>query len=160
MTINIASFVGTPWSYGTADCFALCRRFYSENWGIEVPNIAHPLLWEVTNPELDLVRSNLVACGFEVTDITPRTARYGDALLMQIGAGVRVLNHCAVFIGAGQFLHQPFREDSRIDLWSGQWRDATLITARHPGVPRVDVRPVLDVISLLPEVVRKRFDGS
>lgn len=150
MSIEYESLLGKPWAYDTADCFAMFRAFYKLNWNLDIPAIVHPLLWEATHPELDLIRSNIGNCGFSVVDVTPRTARAGDALLMQVGVGVRVLNHCGVYIGGGWFIHQPFRQTGQKALWAGEWRNATLVVARHPAIPLTDLRPRMELSSLLP----------
>ena len=160
MTIEYENLLGIPWAYNTADCFSLCRAFYANNWGMDIPAIAHPLLWEATHPELDLIRTNIANCGFASVDVDPRTICVGDALLMQIGSGVRVINHCGVYVGGGCFIHQPFRAPSRKDLWAGEWRNATLIVVRHPQVPQEDSRPTLNVLDIIAPTKRQSYNGS
>ena len=157
MSVQYEHLLDIPWAHETADCLALFRRFYADNWNIQIPDFAYPLAWAVRNPELDLVRTNFQACGFAPVDVTPQTIRTGDALFMQTGPGVRVVNHCAVYLGAGWFLHQPFREKSRKDLWAGGWLNATMITARHPDVQVYDTRPRVDLRSLLPSAKREKY---
>ena len=153
--IKFEHLLEIPFVHGTSDCFQLARAFYNDNFEIETPDFAYPQFWAETHPELDLMRTNFRKLGFEPVDVNRRSIRPADLLLMNIGG--QVVNHCAVYLTGGWFLHHPFREKSRKDLWAGSWFDQTMIVARHPEVRVLDERPTVDLLDLLPPAKRKMY---
>ena len=99
------SITGRPFAWGVQDCYTLARDAFGG-----VPDFVRaPGFW---NRE-DLFGENLAAAGFERVEDGPCP---GDGLLLSIRGG-RVINHCAVYLGAGRIAHHlPGRLSREEDL--------------------------------------------
>ena len=149
--------LGREWRHHEADCYALMREFYRDNWGLEMRDYARSLLWWQDAPELDLIRKNFHSEGFNTIHVDNHMHLLpGDGLL--IARGTRIVSHCGAWIGGNQFLHHPYMGLSKIERWAGKWASATLVIARHPAVKQPEVQTVPFTELLSPDL-RRRFDG-
>lgn len=145
MKFEIEPYLGKLWTE-TEDCYSLLREFYLGVFDIELPDYARPPLWWEHSPQLDLFQTNFRDAGFLPTHATRLTLCFGDVLLMSIGN--RVTNHCAVMVGNNYFLHKPFKERSRKDIFAGYWADRTMAIVRHPRVKPPFVERTLDLLAI------------
>lgn len=111
------------------DCYALVRDWYLTEKEIELPDFQRVnRFWE---HGVDLIQGNLKASGFVVTDDTPQI---GDVFVFRIN-DYPVDNHLGVYIGGSEFLHHPYRRNSRREIYSDYWRDRTTMRVRLENNP-------------------------
>lgn len=148
--------LGMEWEHIAADCYALVRGFYFDNWALSLPDYPRAERWWERSPEDDLLMRNFRHAGFfpvtteDQFQITP-----GDVLLM--ARGTQVVSHCGVWIGGNRFLHHPFGGVSCIDRWAGKWAGQTMAVVRHPKVPPPPPLRRVDVIELMPPMKRELY---
>lgn len=146
--------IGVKFHIRTHNCFTLARRFYKDVYDIPIRDYAYPPTWWASEPQLDLMMRHVGDDGFTLIDVPQRELCPGDAFLMAIGANVAC--HVGIYVGGNKFLHHPFREDSRVDLYAGYWKDRTLAVVRHPSVPPPEEEAV-DFLDLLPPHKKARY---
>lgn len=156
MTLKYDHLLDLPWRHAENDCFQLFRRFYADNFGVQIRPYAYPENWWNVAPEEDFFTRLARREGFvpvQSEGVTSMMPGYGLAISM----GVNFASHCGVWIGNGQFLHQPRGENSRVERWVGRWASRTLSVWRHPqaGLPETVSR--VDLIDLLPQHKRDRY---
>lgn len=152
MTLKTEHLIGIPFEHGKDDCYEMLRRFYKDNYGIELRDYARPdNWWEVG---LNLYSDNYAAEGFQVVDVGLREVRVGDVFLMAVRSSVA--NHCAIYVGDGLILHHFFGRRSCIEHYKGLWRNTTTAIIRHRAVvARPDEEKTVDLMTLLPANKRK-----
>lgn len=147
MTLIYEDLVDVPFVWGHTDCLSLFRKFYKDNFGIEITNYARPTNW--SSDKLDLMRLCYEREGFDlITDWKLKDLRPGDVLCMAIGE--QNANHFAIYLGDGQIVHHLYGRRSTHEEFRGFYRNAMCYILRHPDVP--DLRPVypdVDIRSLL-----------
>jgi cell wall-associated NlpC family hydrolase len=139
---------GIKWTgIGRDDCFALGRKFYKDNFDIDIPDVVRPSDWN--SDDLDLLELWHEKIGFKkLTDFRPKDLRPGDVLCMAVGE--RNPNHIAIFAGDNTIIHHLFGRFSRAEPFREFWFNQTSYILRHPDVP--DLRPVypdVDIRDLL-----------
>lgn len=147
MTLIYEDLVDQPFIWGASDCLSLFRKFYKDNFGIEITNYARPTNW--SSDKLDLMRLCYEREGFDlITDWKLKDLRPGDVLCMAIGE--QNANHFAIYLGEGEIVHHLYGRRSTHEEFRGFYRNAMCYVLRHPDVP--DLRPVypdVDIRSLL-----------
>lgn len=132
---------------GNDDCFELQRRFFKDNFDIELPNYARPNDWK--SDQLDLLRILPEKCGFEtITEWKLKDLRPGDVMAIAINEANP--NHLVVYLGDDKILHHLYGRFSNSEVYRDFWRDRTSFLLRHKDVP--DLRPVypdVDIKALL-----------
>lgn len=137
--------VGIPYEYGKTDCFQLLKRFYADNFAIELPSYAYPdRFWEGPNP-LNLYMDLYHDAGFEPLDVHPTEWQPGDAFLIAVQS--RIANHAAILVDNGQMLHHLWGQRSTVERYTGAWRNRTLATLRHRDAPQVSSDQSVEEIS-------------
>ncbi len=155
-TIAYGHLTNLAWKHGEADCFQLIRRFYAENFQIDIPNVNYQDEWWNTEPEKDYFTQNVRSAGFQPVLTEALTAmKPGWGLLFAQGAAF--VTHCGVWIGNGSFLHHPRNEPSRIERWAGRWQGRTVSIWHHPQASVGSTVETLDMISLMPAGKRERY---
>ena len=149
--IRYEHLLGVPWNHGVNDCFTLARRFYKDNFGIELTNYARPDNW--WHKGLNLYMDHLRDEGFEIIhEDNPRNWRVGDGLLMAIMAPVA--DHCAIYVGGGKIIHHFIDRLSNEERLRPLWLDTRVALVRHPQVRVEEVYEPFD-ITQDPRVRRK-----
>lgn len=121
-----APLIGRTWAHGSLDCFGLLCDYYKETLDIIVPDFDREYEW--WERRHDLFRDeNTEKAGF--FRVAPEEMRQHDALIMQIHSSVP--NHCGVYLGDDQFLHQLSKRLSSRDVLSGYYRKHTIKVLRH-----------------------------
>ena len=151
---DIEKLLGRKWTV-EYDCYAFVRDVYADLCGAVLTDYARPLLWWAKNPELDLIRVSFRNEGFQPVHVAPRALQAGDGLLIALGGPT--INHIGVHIGHGRFIHLPFRESSRVDLYGGTWMDRTIMVVRNPSLRVPDTRPYVNLFDLLPPSRQERY---
>ena len=135
-----APLLGRDYGHGLLDCYALCRDYYSREYGIELPNYPRRDGWWTTGESL--YEKYYEEAGFyPVADL-----RKGDMILMQINANAP--NHAGIYLGDGllasvpdlhaaprTFLHHRYNKKSSRDVYGGMWADYTVLILRHQKIP-------------------------
>lgn len=148
--------INLAWKHKEADCFQLIRRFYAENFEIEIPDIEYQDEWWNTEPEKDHFSLNVRAAGFQpVLTEAVSAMKPGWGLLLAQGAAFAT--HCGVWVGGGYFLHHPRNEPSRIERWAGRWASRTISIWHHPKAQVGSTIENLDFINLMPAEKRARY---
>jgi proteasome lid subunit RPN8/RPN11 len=120
-----APLVGRPFVHGILDCYALCRDYYRETLGIELPDYARQDEWWLKGE--NLYRANFAEAGF--VEIDNADMRQHDALLMQVASPVE--NHAAIVLGNGLILQHVMNRLSSRDVYGGWYRKCTRAVLRH-----------------------------
>ena len=126
----------------------MARRFYKDNFGIELEELARPNDWWAHG--LNLYADNFWRNGFRPVEGPPRDWLPGDAFLMQFRASVA--NHGAIYLGDNKILHHVYGRMSNVETYSSVWRRITVAVLRHKDAHIAD-EPLktLDLGTLLPE---------
>jgi cell wall-associated NlpC family hydrolase len=146
------NLVGIPFNMGSDDCFELGRKFYKQNFGLEIASYARPKDWDAD--KLNLIEACFEREGFEkITHWKAKDLRPGDALCMAIGTAAP--NHFSVYVGDNHMIHHLVDRMSSDEPYRDFWRNVTCFVLRHPSVP--DLRPVLPEKDL-GEILRERLN--
>jgi cell wall-associated NlpC family hydrolase len=141
---------GIPFTgLGYNDCFTLSRRFFKDNFDIDIPHCAIPNDWR--SDQLDLLRILPDKCGFDLlTEWKLSDLRPADAMCIAIGESNP--NHICLYLGDDMILHHLYGRFSKAEPYRDFWRDKTAFLLRHrdvpdlrPVYPDVDIRTLLDV---------------
>lgn len=152
--IKFEHLLGIPYIHGDTDCYEICRRFYKDNFDINLKNYSRPTEW--WDHGFDLYMDNYYEEGFRIIDIPINKARIGDAFLISIRSSVA--NHAAIYVGDNNILHHPYQRLSTVESYKGLWRNFTVATLRHPKVPDLSKNMnTLNFIDLLPESQAKKL---
>lgn len=156
MMIQFEHLEGIPFVHGTTDCYDLIRRFYADNFKIELPNFARPDGW--WNQGMNLYGDLYHEAGFRVLDCHPSEYQTGDVVLMAVLA--TVANHGGVLLPDGRLLHHLHGRLSLAEAYSTQWRARTLYVLRHKDIPEnLAQQTEVDIRDVLPPLLRKRLDA-
>lgn len=117
--------IGRPWSLGSFDCWGLIMAWHKEQ-GIELNDFRKPYEWWKPEFGENLYQENYIKEGFVSTNQEPRP---GDMVIMQLQSPV--WNHAGIYVGDNQILHHAFGKLSRNDIYSGWYRDHTVMVCRH-----------------------------
>lgn len=100
-----ASLIGRPFRHGVDDCYALIRRWYQRERGVDLPEFPRNWEWwrEDVPGEKDLYRRHFGDAGF--VEIDRADVREGDVWLAAIRSDVP--NHAGVYLDGGLALHHP-----------------------------------------------------
>lgn len=146
--------VGLPFVWGRQDCFELARRFYADNFDIQIRDYARPSDWD--SDHIDLLRHAPLREGFElITNWAPQSLRPGDSFCMAIGSSNA--NHIAVYLGDNQFIHHLTNRNSTVEEFRDFWVSRITYILRHPGVPDLRVSKPETSIS---EILSERYHHS
>lgn len=145
--------IGLEFKFGDQDCYGILRRFYKDNFDIELPNIARPhRFWE---DGLDLYGSYYYELGFRPLDCHPMDYRYGDVALMAILSTTP--NHIGIFLENGRMLHHMINRRSEIVRFGGMYRNNCLNVFRHKDVVIKTEESEVEFIDIVPERTRQRI---
>lgn len=121
---NTQPLTGRPWALGYYDCWGLVMAFHKE-YGVHLNDYRKPFEWW-TGGDLNFYEDNWESEGFEVVDVEPR---FGDMVMMKIQSPVT--NHAGIYLGDNNILHHYSNRLSKVDIYSGFWRDNTVRIVRH-----------------------------
>lgn len=122
------NLVGRPYIDGKQDCYAIIRDYYSQEWGIELPNFARPdRFWD--DPEMDLYQL-YKSTGFK--PVLDHTYEVGDALLIPVLASIN--NHAAVVVDDNEILHHLPNQLSSLERLRPKWANRVMVHLRHPQI--------------------------
>lgn len=154
--IKYEHLVGIPFEHGKNDCYELGRKFFFDNFGIELTNYARPDNWWET--DLNLYYDHFRREGFEVVNVPLPEIRIADCFLMSIMTEQPC--HSGIYVGNNQMLHHFMNRFSKVDSYKGIWRNATVAIIRHKDVPEIipDYEKI-DVLDLMTPHKRKRYAG-
>jgi proteasome lid subunit RPN8/RPN11 len=122
---NTQPLTGRPWALGSYDCWGLIMAFHKE-YGIALRDYREGFEWWKPEHGLNIYDDNWIAEGFELINGEPE---FGDMIMMQIQSPVT--NHAGIYLGDNQILHHFCNRLSKIDIYSGYWRDNTVRIVRH-----------------------------
>lgn len=128
-----APLIGRKWHHGVLDCYALCRDWYKQEMGLDLPDYPREDLWWEKGQNLYL--DHFEEAGFvvvakkELARIDTSQLQVGDGLLMQIRSPV--INHAAVYIGDGMMIHHQMGRLSSRDYFLGHFQEATQLIVRY-----------------------------
>ena len=129
---------GRAFKWGEADCLALFRDLYFDNWGIKIRDYARPTHWD--SRSIDLIRACYEREGFDMIprdSMKPNDLRPGDVACIAVGSPIP--NHFAVYVGDNMIVHHKANAMSSSELFRDFWRGYTSFYLRSPFVP--DMRP-------------------
>ena len=136
---------GIEYKHGSNDCYGLIRRFYKDNFDLNLRNYARPHDW--WNTDLSLYQLNYHKEGFRPLDAHPSDWRPADLFLMAVKS--TKINHSAILLENGKILHHVPGRFSGVETYSGMWRNLTCGILRHKDI-HFDMTPgTIDARSLL-----------
>ncbi|MER8983976.1 NlpC/P60 family protein [Mesorhizobium sp. M0843] len=133
--MNYQHLLGRKFAWGSQDCFGLMRDFYSDVFGIELPNIARPE--DFYQKGLNLFGENYRSMGFKEIQVHPSEIKFGDVIVAAIGSTFG--NHCGTFVENGRILHHLYGGLSQVSPFRGIMRNNCIAIYRHQDVPSVVV---------------------
>ena len=144
---------GLEFDLDRANCYQLIRRFYKDNYDIELTDYACPTDW--FDSSLDLFARLANDEGFEVLHCNPRDYRAGDVVIMALKSSTG--NHSAVLLPTGQLLHHLVGQRSSVTPYAGVFRHSTIGVYRCRDVPE-QPEMLVELKDVLPPHVRRRFE--
>ena len=153
--IKYQHLCGKPFVHGSSDCYTAVRNFYRDNYGIELTDYARPDDWwyKDMNLYMDLFPKE----GFQLIYDEVHDYRPGDVSLLAIRS--KVANHAVVHVGESKVFHHMYGKLSCAELFRGPLRSREVAHIRHSDVNvQIQETEMIDVQSLIPEAVRRRFD--
>ena len=156
MTLRYEHLLGREFDEHDANCYAIVRDFYKDNYGIELTPYACPHNW--WSHGLNLFLDNAEHEGFSLVHENPRHWRAGDVIICAINSPVG--NHAAIMLPGGKILHHLVGQRSLVTPYAGMFRNATVATYRHKLVPKEDHSTPVNIMELLPPHVRRRFQST
>lgn len=151
-----------PYDDGDADCYGLGRRFYQDNYQIELPNYARSSSFFADG--IDLVTPFIQEQDFQVVDCAPSCLEVGDGLLMCVPGRqwpMGITNHIAVFVGNGTFIHHLYQKPSCEDYMDAAWSRRIMAVLRHPEIAEKNAsflaRESVNIIDMLPDHVKRKY---
>jgi len=156
--IKYEHLLGIPFEHGVDDCYEIVRRFYKDNFDIELTAYARPDDW--WNNGLNLYLDNFRAEGFETVDIPIHQARPADVFLVCVRTSIPC--HSGIYLGQGKILHHFIGRRSEVVTASGLWRNGLSCIVRHKDVPDLSrtTRPTLDLMDYLPPHKRRQLEQA
>ena len=146
------NLVGIPFCMGTDDCFGLSRKYFKQNFDLDILDYARPHDWDAD--KLNLIEQCHEHAGFEkITLWKAKDLRPGDVLAMAIGSSNP--NHFAIYVGDNLIIHHLSNRLSNEEMYRDFWQSVTCYLLRHPSIP--DLRPVYPDIDIT-ELLRARLD--
>ena len=145
MKLRYEHLIGIEYKHGSSDCYGLIRRFYKDNFDLNLRNYARPPDW--WNTDLSLYQLNYHKEGFRPLDAHPSDWRPADLFLMAVKS--TKINHSAILLENGKILHHVPGRFSGVETYSGMWRNLTCGILRHKDI-HFDMTPeTIDARSLL-----------
>jgi cell wall-associated NlpC family hydrolase len=123
---------GLTYVPGVEHCWKLVRRFYRDNFEIELGDYPIPNDWD--SDKLNLIEMIYEREGFhKVDDWSIKTLRPGDLLCVAMRRSNP--NHFVIYVGENKILHHPLMQFSRTETLRDFWRQTTCFVLRHKDVP-------------------------
>lgn len=119
-----APLVGRQFIHGILDCFSLIKDHYAWELGIEIPEFERQDDW--WNNGQNLYMEHYEEAGFEPA---AGAIRPHDVIIAQIRS--KVPNHGGVYVGDTKILHHLYGRPSRVDVYGGYIKEATVAILRH-----------------------------
>jgi cell wall-associated NlpC family hydrolase len=133
--------LGIPFVHGSDDCYGIVRRFYADNFGIELTDYARPDMWWLS--DMNLYMKYFRDEGFEVVNEPPHLARPADVFLLAIQS--QDANHAGIYLGNGEILHHYRGRLSEVVKMKTMWRNPCAIV-RHKDVVLPRETGTVDII--------------
>lgn len=130
--LSTANLVGIQFEHGRNDCYELIRRFYRDNFNLQLRNYARPDNWWDGVASLNLYQTLYIREGFLSVNAHPTEWRPTDALLFSIRS--RTPNHVGILLPGNNMLHHLYGRLSTIEPLSGTYRNLLMGVVRHPDV--------------------------
>lgn len=130
MSVKYQHLLGRPFVFGETDCYSAVRDFYTDNYGIVLPNYARPS--EFWKHGMNMYADRYLANGFVSLDCHPSEYQEGDVFLMAINATVG--NHAGVLVDGGRIFQHLWARLSSADPYRGVFRNSTVGVFRHKDV--------------------------
>jgi cell wall-associated NlpC family hydrolase len=145
--------IGIPFDQDHHNCFQLVRRFYADNFDVELTDVACPTDWWAGG--LNLFAEHASDEGFSIVHEHPRFWRPGDVILMAIGSTVG--NHVAVLLPGDKIIHHLYGQLSSVTSYGGTFRHNTLGVYRHKLVQYQPEETLVDFRTLLPPHAQRQL---
>lgn len=157
--------MGVPYDDGDKDCYGLARRFYADNYQIDLPNYARSSSFFADG--IDLISPFLAEEDFQVVDVAPSRLQLGDGLLMSVYVDRKLrgqVNHIAVFVGNQTFIHHMFKKPSCEDAMTPNWSSRVMCVLRHPQVTARNIEMLsnssVQLIEVLSENAKRKLGAD
>lgn len=128
-----AQLLGVPYDDGDHDCYGLFRRYCMTVYDLELPNYARSA--DFFSSDLNLLMPSIEETEFTLVNAAHDRLEQGDLLLMSVPSPnwpKGEVNHIAVFVGNGTFLHHMYGKESREDYLTDKWKNRIMAVFRHP----------------------------
>lgn len=153
---NYDGLLNRKFVHGKTDCYSLARDFYKQNFDLELTDYARPDLW--WNNGMNLYMDHFYEEGFRTVDVPPRDWKPADALLIAVRSNVA--NHVAIVVEDGKILHHLWGRLSCIEPIRPYIRNSLLAVVRHKDIDIKIPQQEVDLMSLVPEHIRKRMKDA
>lgn len=146
--------VGIPFKHGVNDCYELGRRFFKDNFDIEMRAYARPDNW--WKESMNLYMENFLNEGFQVVeDPHPTNLLPADVFLCAIMSPVA--NHGAILLEDGEILHHLWGRLSTKEPLRGLVKNTTVAVLRHKDVKIEQATYTENLIDRLSPQIRDRL---
>lgn len=143
--LKYEDLVGKEFVHGSDDCYGIGRKFYRNNWGIELTDYARPDGW--WDAGMNLYMDNFYAEGFRLVDEPIHKIKPGDALLVAVRSSVP--NHAGYYLGDNKILHHLYGRLSAVTELKGIFRNCVCAHIRHPLAFVNEPEEKIDILDLI-----------
>lgn len=134
--------IGLPYIDGKQDCYSIVRRYFAENYGLNLRNYARPSrFWE--DQQLDLYKMFVLEGAKPVLD---DRIELGDVLLMPLFTPFAT--HACIVVGDNLILHHPPGRLSCVEPMRPKWSNRASVVVRHPAVTAAKAQQPVQQIHL------------
>lgn len=140
---------------GWQDCFTLLQRYYQSEMGVTVRDYARPSQWFMI-PDFDFFERLFSREGFVSVSNNPNDVLIGDTIMMALGR-TSVINHVAIYVGRGLILHHLTGQKSRLDSYTGRWKERVKRVVRHPASEYALDSISPEILAQLPYHIRQQM---
>lgn len=129
-------YINRPFLLGIFDCLTLVTDYYKREYNIEILSENFEKYQEIINAErtenkeYEPTQNIILECfqknGFGLINNLEK----GDVIISRILPMTGFI-HCAIFMGAGNILHQPMSLFSKIEAYSDYYKNRTIFKLRH-----------------------------
>lgn len=120
----LKKYLGIPFKIGANDCLSLARKFFKNEYNVNIIDYPRSEDWQDKNP-------NYFIDNYEKENfIEVKEAKEGDIFLIKFLKNYPP-THILIYLGGELVLHHPRNEPSCITIYSEPWQIRTAITLRH-----------------------------
>jgi cell wall-associated NlpC family hydrolase len=119
-------YLAVPYKHISGDCYALVKKFYTDEFGIHLPSLVYAEDW--AGQGISFIDDNYKLAGFGITDTNE--FRLGNIIVLGDSG---VPKHLGISLGDGTFLHTTTKGTARHRYINSAWSPKIVYTLEYRG---------------------------